>query len=147
MLSNEKFFLFFFQKFRKMAKTKKAKIVNFYFFFEVFQKTFTKKDKQSNIISLESCLVLVTNRNSLSKYGNMWPFFIKIWQLSKKAFVQFTLGFFFLTIVWKFAKKKKEHLLGYFSLKNFWLHRTFFFKVNFMKRRFKKFATFYFILF
>ncbi len=61
------FFSFFSQKFRKMAKTKTAKIVNLYFFFKVFSKIFTKKDKQSNIISLESCLVLVTDRNPLSK--------------------------------------------------------------------------------
>ncbi len=34
----------------------------------------------------DSCLVLATSRNSLSKYGNMWLFPLKLWRLLRLVF-------------------------------------------------------------
>jgi hypothetical protein len=137
----------FFPKIQKNGKNKDGQNCKFIF---IFQRYSPKRKKQSNIISLESCLVLATNRNSLSKYGNIWPFLIKIWQLlhfilffPKKPLYNSHLVFFSHHCV-KICPKKK-HWLGHFSLKTFSFHRSYFF-VNFMKGRFKKIAIFYFIL-
>jgi hypothetical protein len=66
---------------------------------------------QQSRICLGSHFVLVTSRNSLSKYGNFWLFFLKIWgilNISSMFAPELRTGFFFIATVQKFEKNKKH---------------------------------------
>jgi hypothetical protein len=55
--------------------------------------------RQWSRIFWKACLVLASTRNSLSKYGNMWLFFLKMWRLllfffpKKKSLCALRTGF------------------------------------------------------